>query len=367
LTVPSLSMPPRLLMGPGPVTVDPRVLHAMSVQLVGQFDPAMTAAMTEVMGLYWQVFATGNEQTLLVDGTSRAAIEAALVSLLEPGDRVVVPVFGRFGHLLTEVAGRCGAEVSTVTAPWGQVVAPEAVEDAVRAVQPKVVAVVQGDTSTTMCQPIADLGEICRRHGALLYVDATASIGGNPFEADAWGIDIATAGLQKCLGGPPGSAPVTISPRAAAVIEARKHVEAGIRTDSDDGRGRRIASNYLNLAQIMDYWGPRRLNHHTEATSMLYAARECARLLVEESMTAVIARHSLHGQAMTAGVQGLGLTVFGDLSHKMSSVVAVEIPDGLGGDGGDRVRAALLDDYRRPDRGQPRRGQRHRRARRPHA
>ena len=178
--------------------------------------------------LYRTVFATANEQTFLVDGTSRAGIEAAMVSLLEPGDRVLVPVFGRFGHLLTEIASRCGAEVHTVEVPWGEVVPAELVEEAVVRVRPKLIATVHGDTSTTMCQPIAAFGEIARRHDVLLYCDTTASLGGNLFETDAWGVDVVTAGLQKCLGGPSGSAPITIAPRAVEVIEARKHVEAGI-------------------------------------------------------------------------------------------------------------------------------------------
>ena len=334
--------PPRLLMGPGPITADPRVLRAMSAQLVGQYDPAMTGYMVEVMGLYREVFATANEQTFLVDGTSRAGIEAALVSLLEPGDRVLVPVFGRFGHLLAEIGERCGAEVHTIETDWGTVFAPEQVEAAIVEVRPKVLAVVQGDTSTTMCQPLADLGEICRRHDVLLYCDATASLGGNPFETDAWGIDVATAGLQKCLGGPSGSSPITISPRAVDVIDGRRHVEAGIAEERDVARGVRIASNYLDLAMIMDYWGPRRLNHHTEATTMLYGARECARLLVEEGMDAAVERHRLHGAAMLAGVRGLGLEVFGDVDHKMSNVVAVHIPDGVDG---DAARSAMLEDF----------------------
>ncbi len=334
--------PPRLLMGPGPITADPRVLRAMSAQLVGQYDPAMTDYMVEVMGLYREVFATANEQTFLVDGTSRAGIEAALVSLLEPGDRVLVPVFGRFGHLLAEIGERCGAQLHTIETDWGTVFAPEQVEAALVEVRPKVLAVVQGDTSTTMCQPLADLGEICRRHDVLLYCDATASLGGNPFETDAWGIDVATAGLQKCLGGPSGSAPITISPRAVDVIDGRRHVEAGIAEERDVARGVRIASNYLDLAMIMDYWGPRRLNHHTEATTMLYGARECARLLVEEGMDAAVERPRLHGAAMLAGVRGLGLEVFGDVDHKMSNVVAVHIPDGVDG---DAARAAMLEDF----------------------
>lgn len=337
-----LDVPPRLLMGPGPVTVDPRVLRAMSAQLVGQFDPFMTATMDEAMALYRQVFRTDNEQTFLVDGTSRAGVEAALVSLLEPGDRVLVPVFGRFGALLREIAERCGAAVHTVEVPWGEVVPPESVEEAVLRVRPKLVAVVHGDTSTTMCQPLADIGEICRRHGVLLYCDATASLGGNAFETDAWGVDVASAGLQKCLGGPPGSAPITLSTAAAGLIEARTHVEAGIRDHGDTDHGTRIASNYLDLAQVMAYWGPRRLNHHTEASSMLYAARECARLLVEEGLDATIARHELHGRAMLIGILGLGLEPFGDPAHKMSNVVAVRVPDGVAA---DTVRTALLEDF----------------------
>ena len=337
-----IAPPPRLLMGPGPITADPRVLRAMSGPLVGQFDPAMTAYMDDVMTLYRQVFATTNEQTLLVDGTSRAGIEAALVSLLEPGDRVLVPIFGRFGHLLAEIAERCAADVHTVEVPWGTVFEPEVVEAAVRDVQPKVVAVVHGDTSTTMCQPLADIAEICRRNDAILYCDVTASLGGNEFLCDAWGVDVATAGLQKCLGGPSGSAPITISERAVEVINGRKHIEAGIRSEGDSAHGTRIASNYFDLAMIMDYWGKQRLNHHTEATSMLYGAHECARLLVQEGLPEAVERHRLHGEAMLAGVRGLGLHVYGDLRHKLNNVVAVLIPDGLDG---DVVREALLDDF----------------------
>ncbi|KAA1400505.1 alanine--glyoxylate aminotransferase family protein [Aeromicrobium ginsengisoli] len=329
-------------MGPGPINADPRVLRAMSAPLIGQYDPAMTAYMTETMELYREVFRTANQQTFLVDGTSRAGIEAALVSLIEPGDRVLVPVFGRFGHLLAEISERCGAEVHTVEVEWGQVFAPEQIEAAILDVRPKVLAIVQGDTATTMCQPLADLGEICARHDVLFYCDATASIAGNELATDDWGIDIVTAGLQKCLGGPSGSAPITISDRAAGVINGRKHIEAGIRTDDDPEVGRRIGSNYFDLAMIMDYWGEKRLNHHTEATSMLYGARECARLLAAEGIDAAVERHRLHGAAMLAGVQGLGMTVFGDVDHKMNNVVAVHIPDGIDG---DAARASMLVDY----------------------
>ena len=334
--------PARLLMGPGPINADPRVLRAMSAQLVGQYDPSMTAYMAETQALYRQVFRTDNDATLLVDGTSRAGIEAALVSLLHPGDRVLVPIFGRFGHLLVEIAERCGAEVHTIETEWGTVFAPEQIEAAIETVRPKMLAVVHGDTSTTVAQPLQDLGRICREHDVLFYTDVTATIGGNEFDADGWGLDAVTGGLQKCLGGPSGSAPITLSPRAVEVITARKSIEAGIRAEGDAVRDDRIRSNYFDLAMILDYWGPRRLNHHTEATTMLYGARECARILVEEGIGTAVDRHRLHGSAMAAGLTAMGLRLFGDQEHRMTNVVGVEIPEGVEG---EAIRSELLTDY----------------------
>ncbi|WP_210481912.1 alanine--glyoxylate aminotransferase family protein [Naasia sp. SYSU D00948] len=329
-------------MGPGPITADPRVLRAMSAQLVGQYDPAMTGYMAETQELYRQVFRTRNDATLLVDGTSRAGIEAALVSLLRPGDRVLVPVFGRFGHLLVEIAQRAGAEVHTIETEWGTVFAPEQIEAAVREVRPAMLAVVHGDTSTTVAQPLEGLSHVCRELGVLFYTDVTATLGGNPVESDAWGLDAVSAGLQKCMGGPSGSAPLTLSPRAVEVIDSRRSIEAGIRDAESEVRSDPIRSNYLDLAMILDYWGPKRLNHHTEATTMLYGARECARILLEEGLDAAVDRHRLHGAAMLEGVRGLGLRPFGDLEHKMTNVVGVEIPEGVNG---DAVRGELLEDY----------------------
>ena len=337
-----INPPPRLLMGPGPINADPRVLRAMSAQLVGQYDPAMTAYMNETMELYRGVFRTANDATLLIDGTSRAGIEAALVSLITPGDRVLVPVFGRFGHLLREIAERCGAEVHVVERPWGTVFTAAEIEAAIIEARPTLLAIVHGDTSTTLAQPLDELGAICDKHGVILYTDVTASLGGNTFELDAWGIDVATAGLQKCLGGPSGSAPISISDRAVALINERKSIEAGIRSEGDAVSATPIRSNYFDLAQILDYWGPKRLNHHTEATSMLYGARECARLLVDEGLDTAVARHALHGSAMAAGLTAMGLDLYGDLSVKMNNVVGVVIPDGISADG---ARSAMLDDF----------------------
>lgn len=335
-----ISPPDRLLMGPGPINADPRVLQAMAAPLVGQFDPFMTQTMAETSELYRTVFQTQNEATLLIDGTARAGVEAALVSILAPGDRVVVPSFGRFGHLLVEIAERCGAVVTTVDAPWGEVVPLDEIAAVVAATEPKLVAIVQGDTSTTMCQPLDGLGPICHDHGALLYADVTASLAGNRFPMDAWELDAASAGLQKCLGGPSGSAPLSLSPAAVEAIRSRSSVEAGL-VDGDEQRptDERIRSNYFDLGMILDYWGPRRLNHHTEATSMLYAARECARLLALEGMDAAVERHRVNGAALAAGLQALDLRPYGDQGHRMHNVVAVHIPDGLDG---DAVRGDLL-------------------------
>jgi (S)-ureidoglycine-glyoxylate aminotransferase len=165
-----------------------------------------------------------------------------------------------------------------VSAPWGETVPLETIKAAIERVQPRIVATVHGDTSTTMAQPLEGIGELCRAAGAYSYVDATATLGGSAINADKLGIDVVTGGLQKCLGGPSGSAPITISDRAAELIFSRRHVEKGIaRADLASGPGRRIGSNYFDLAMIMDYWSEKRLNHHTEATTMLYGARECAR------------------------------------------------------------------------------------------
>jgi len=338
-----LDHPPRLLMGPGPINVHPRVLRAMSVQLLGQFDPEFTTYMNQTMALYRQVFETQNRWTFLIDGTSRAGIEAALVSVLAPGDDVVILNAGRFGLLLIEIAERCGARITMVEAEWGQAIEPGAVEDAIKRVRPRLVAGVYGDTSTTIAQPMAEIGALCRRYDALLYVDATATLAGMSVPVDAWGADIVTAGLQKCLGGPSGSAPITISDRAAEHIFSRRHVEKGLAGGTASGaNGVRIGSNYFDLAMIMDYWSEKRLNHHTEAASMLYAARECARVTLEEGLPARFARHAVAGRAVVAAAEAMGLQVYGDPAHKMTNVTAIHIPAGVDG---ERVRTRMRTDF----------------------
>lgn len=335
--------PQRLLMGPGPVNAHPRVLRAMSADLLGQFDPEFTEYMTEVMDLYRPIFGTANRWTFLVDGTARAGIEASLVSLVAPGDRVLVLNFGRFGLLLTEILERIGAVIQTVSADWGETIPMDEIAAAIVRFQPKVVASVHGDTSTTMAQPLEGLGALCRAAGAYSYVDATATLGGMDVAADRWGVDVVTGGLQKCLGGPSGSAPITVSDRAAEHIFSRRHTERGIqRVDLEQGRGHRISSNYFDLAMIMDYWSEKRLNHHTEATTMLYGARECACVALEEGLEARYVRHAAAGRAVVAGVRAMGLKVFGDDRFRMTNVTGIHIPDGING---ENVRLRMREDF----------------------
>jgi (S)-ureidoglycine-glyoxylate aminotransferase len=330
-------------MGPGPVGVDPRVLRAMSMPMLGQFDPAFTAYMNEMMELLRQIYRTKNKWSLLVDGTARAGVEAILVSIISPGDKVLVPSFGRFGFLLAEIAKRCGGEVVTIEREWGTVFTPEEIEAAIKQHQPRVLAVVHGDTSTTMAQPLDRIGAICRKHDVLLYTDATASLGGMDVAIDAWQVDAASSGLQKCLSGPPGSSPITLNDRIVDVVKRRRHVEAGIRpANFVDGDGPVIQSNYFDLGMLMDYWSEMRLNHHTEATSMLYAAREAVRIVLAEGLDECFARHRLASEAMTGGLTEMGLKLFGDQANKMPNVTGVYIPDGVNG---DAVRGMMLNDF----------------------
>ncbi|WP_151732856.1 pyridoxal-phosphate-dependent aminotransferase family protein ['Paenibacillus yunnanensis' Narsing Rao et al. 2020] len=333
----------RCIMTPGPVEVDPRVLRAMSFPVLGQFDPEFTDIMNETMGMLRKLFVTDNEWAYPVDGTSRSGIEAVMVSLIAPGDRVLIPVFGRFGHLLHEIAERCGAEVFTIETAWGSVFDPAEVIAAIRSIQPDVVAIVHGETSTGRVQPLAEIGPACRDAGALLIVDAVATIGGVPVETDAWMLDAVVGGTQKCLSIPSGMAPVTYNDRAEAKLLKRKQVERGLRTAAGaELELPAVRSNYFDLGMLQDYWSPQRLNHHTEMTSMLYALREGLRLVLEEGLEERHARHALHERALTAGLAAMGLELYGDPDSKLTVVTCVLIPEGIDG---EAVRTMLLQHF----------------------
>ncbi len=337
-----LSPPPRTIMTPGPVEVDPRVLRALSYPILGQFDPAFTELMNETMEMLRGLFVTDNQWCYPIDGTSRSGLEAVLVSIIEPGDRVLVPIYGRFGHLLTEIAERCGGEVMTLETEWGTVFEPEQVKEAIREFCPAIVAMVHGETSTGCMQPLREIGHFCREQDVLLVVDAVATIGGVPLYADDWKLDAVIGGTQKCLSVPSGMAPITYNERIERKILARKSIERGLRAPGDEINSRRISSNYFDLAQLQDYWSPARLNHHTEATSMLYGLREGLRILHQEGLEARFERHRQNGAAIVAGVKAMGLELFGGDEHRLPVVTCIEIPAGIDG---ESVRSMLLDDF----------------------
>ncbi len=326
---PDLLPSPRILLGPGPSMADPRVLRAMASPLLGQFDPEFTGVMNEVMDLSRLAFQTANARTFPVSGTGRAGMEAALASLVEPGDRVVVGECGRFGLLFQEIAERCGAQVVPVRAESGRIIEPDAFRQALAGGRTKLVAVVHGETSTGVLQPLPEIARLAREHDALLVVDAVVTLGGTEVASDAWGLDVVVAGTQKCLSCPSGLAPLTYNDRAEAVLQ---------------GRRRKVQSNYLDLTQLATYWSPARFNHHTAPTAMVYGLREALRAVNVEGLERRFARHRLHGDALRAGIAALGLRLFGGEppAHRLSMITPVVVPEGV-----DelRVRRRLLHDF----------------------
>ncbi|QDW75011.1 alanine--glyoxylate aminotransferase family protein [Lachnospiraceae bacterium KGMB03038] len=334
---------PRTLMTPGPVESDPRVLRAMSAHILGQFDPEFTALMNETMEMERYVFQTQNHQTYVVDTTSRGGLETVLTGAICPGDKVLIPAFGRFGYLLAEILERCGAKITLLEKDWGTVFDPQEIEDALKKDSYKAVACIHGETSTSMMQPLKEIGEICERHGVLLIVDAVATLGGTEVNVDEWKLSACISGTQKCISAPSGSALITYNQQIEEIVKKRKRVEKGIRTEDDvDGKLPGIPSNYLDLGQLEDYWSPRRLNHHTEATSMQYAVHEALRCIVDETLEVRFARHRLNDKALVAGLKAMGLTIFGDLEHKMPVVTAINIPEGADG---KAIRGMLLNEF----------------------
>jgi len=322
-----LNPPTRLLCGTGPANPDPRVLRAMAAPVLGQFDPAFTAIMTDVMDLGRAVFRTANPRTFAISGTGRASIEAGLASLIESGDRVLVANSGRFGDLFVDIATRYGARVNQVRAEWGQAVDPQAIADAIHREHPRLVCMVHGETSTGVWQPLGEIGAVCHSHDALLAVDAVVTLGGVPVETDAWQIDVCFAGGQKCVGLPSGMSPITYNDRAERALAARKTA---------------VVSNYFDLTQLQRYWSPERLNHHTLPTSMTYALREALRLIVEEGLEARCARHRRAGDALKAGLAAMGLELFGNPHHRLPMITAIRIPDGIDD---EPARLQLLEDF----------------------
>ncbi len=309
-----LSPSPRLLLGPGPSDVHPRVLAAMGMPLLGHLDPEFVALMDETQDLLRYVFQTTNRMTLAVSGTGSAGMETVVVNLIEPGDRMLICVNGVFGARMQDVAERAGAEVTVIERPYGQVFDPDEVKAAIHRVGPKVVGIVQAETSTGAWQPVEEIARIAHDAGALIAVDTVTGLAGIPVEVDAWEIDAIYSGTQKCLSCPPGLAPVSIGPRAVEVLNRRK---------------KKVQSWYLDLTMIQKYWGSDRVYHHTAPISMNYALREALAVVVEEGLEARFARHALNGRALHAGLSAMGLGLVTDPKHRLPQLTCVKIPDGV--------------------------------------
>jgi alanine-glyoxylate transaminase/serine-glyoxylate transaminase/serine-pyruvate transaminase len=321
--------PDRLLLGPGPSNVHARVYHALSRSLVGHLDPEFLRLMNELQEMLRQVFQTTNEFTIAVSGTGSAGMEAALVNIVEPGDRVVVCIAGVFGNRMADIVERCGAELIRVDQQWGRAVDLAQVEVALKNAGPvKAVAIVHAETSTGVQQPLDGLGELCHRHDALLIVDAVTSLGGLPVEVDRRQIDVCYSGTQKCLSCPPGLAPITFSDRAVAAFQKRKS---------------KVQSWYLDMNLIADYWSDKsRAYHHTAPISMNYALHEALRLVLEEGLPARFQRHQKNHEALLAGLAALGLEPVPPEGQRLPMLNAVTIPDGVD----DKlVRGELLHEY----------------------
>lgn len=322
-----VSIPNRIIMTPGPVEVDPRVLRAMSMPILGQYDPVFRGLMEEVSELLKIPFETKNTHTFAIDGTSRSGLEAAMLGLIEEGDRVLIPAFGRFAYLWAELAERAGADIKMIEKEWGGTFEPSEVIAAIKEHQPKVLAMVHGETSTGQMQELKEIGRYCQENGVLFIVDAVATFASTPVKVDEWGIDIAVGGTQKGLSVPSGMSTITYNERVEKLLTSRYQKELGL--DPKVRNKRFIKSNYLDLSQIQRYWSAEGINHHTEATSMIYAIHEGLRLVQAEGLTDRYARHKLNEQAMVTGLKAMGLSIFGDPATKLPTVTCIEVPEGV--------------------------------------
>ena len=326
MTVPALDPPRRILLGPGPSDVAPRVLEALAKPTVGHLDPYYLEVMDRTGDLLRQVFRTDNRLTLAVSGTGSAGMEACVANLIEPGDTMIVCVNGVFGGRMRDVAERCGATVHTLEVPWGETFDPAVVARALAEhPETKVLGIVHAETSTGAHQPLEEISKSVHDAGALLLVDAVTSLGGMALEVDAWGIDACYSGTQKCLSCPPGLAPVTFSEAALGVIQSRKT---------------KVQSWYLDMSMISQYWGSERVYHHTAPINMSYGLYEALRLIVEEGVEARIERHARNHRALRAGLEALGLSYIPE--RTLTTLNAVHVPEGV--DDG-RVRGRLLAEY----------------------
>lgn len=318
----------RVLLGPGPSNLHPRVFRAMASPILGYLDPEFLAVMDHTMALLRHLFQTENELSITLPGTGMSAMEAAVCNVVEPGDEVVVGVHGFFGQRLAEIIERHGGTAVRVEVDFGQVIGADQIETALDAhPDAKMVAVVHGETSTGIRQPLKDIGMLVREREKLFLVDTVCSLGGAHIPVDEYLIDICYSGGQKCIGGPAGISCITLNDRAMALI---------------DSRSRPVDTWYLDLTLIRKYWLSDRGYHHTAPGSLIYALHEALRLVQEEGLQERFARHQKCGDLLKTGLTQLGLELFGDPENRLPMLTCVMIPDGVDD---AAVRGRLLQDY----------------------
>lgn len=323
-----LQPPQRILMGPGPSNVDYRVYRALTTPITGHMDPEFMKIMDGVQEKLRALFRTSNPVTIPISGSGSAGMEAALVNFIEPGDTVVICVGGLFAERMCDIAERAGARLVRVEAEWGTPTDPARVAEALRSAgRVKLLAVVHGETSTGVLQPLEPLVRLARQQDALFVVDAVATLGGAPVDVDGTGIDVCYSGSQKCLSCPPGLAPITVSPRANDLLCSRKT---------------KVQSWYLDLSMVEKYWCRERAYHHTAPISMIYALEEGLRLVEEEGLEERWQRHARNMAGLLAGLEALGLRPLPPAEYRMPTMAAVLAPNGVDE---ASIRARLLSRY----------------------
>jgi alanine-glyoxylate transaminase/serine-glyoxylate transaminase/serine-pyruvate transaminase len=324
---PDLDAPARILLGPGPSMVHPRVLRVMAAPLVGHLDPYFLKLMDRIQSQLRYVFETENTLTIPVSGTGSAAMETAVANMVEPGDAVLVCINGYFGGRIAEMARRYGGDVRTIERPWGEVFTPDEVKQALVTHPSKVVAIVHAETSTGAEQSLQEIAKIVHAQGGILIVDAVTSLGGLPVRVDEIGIDVCYSGSQKCLSCPPGLGPITLNDRAEEILRSRQTP---------------VANWYLDLSMVQKYWGAERTYHHTAPITANYALYEGLRLVAEEGLENRWRRHRQNAELLWEGLEDLDLSLHVPAAHRLPTLTTVRIPEGVDD---LAIRQRLLNDY----------------------